>query len=160
MSDPGPQMSRLPGVGTTLRLTDQDGHPVQAVRLHDGSVELYLQPTDGSVDLDPSAARSLGAFVSGHFLLPPEASERIGDVLGGLTFDWIRLGPDAPAVGRSIGELEIRRRTGATVVAVLRGSSPVVAPDPDLRFQAGDDVVFACGDQDREDFERHLLGRR
>lgn len=160
MPDDGPEISRLPGVGSSLNLTDRDGRPVQAVRLNDGSVELYVQPTDGSVDLDPTAARSLGAFASGHFLMTPAASERIGDVLGGLTFDWIRVPPSAPVVGRSIAELEVRKRTGVTVVAVLRGSTAIVAPDPDLRFEAADDVVFACGDQDRDDFERFMTGAR
>jgi TrkA domain protein len=154
--DAGPHVHRLPGVGSSLDLTDADGRPLQAVRLRDGSVELFAHPTDGSVSLDPAAAASLGAFVSGHYLLRPDVSERIGDVLGGLVFDWVELGAEDHAVGRTIQELEVRRRTGVTVVAVLRGPTAVVAPEPDLRFERGDELVFACGPQDRDDFERFL----
>ena len=154
--DAGPEIDRLPGIGIKLSLHDADGRPVRAVRLRDGTVELFVEPTGGSVELDAASARSLGAFVSGHYLMTPDAAERIGDVLGHLVFDWIELAKGAHAVGRSIQELEIRRRTGVTVVAVLRGSTAIVAPDPDLRFEHGDDVVFACGQQDRDDFERFL----
>jgi K+:H+ antiporter subunit KhtT len=155
-SDAGPDIERLPGIGTSLDLVDADGRPVQAVRLRDGSVELFVHPTGGSVSLDPAAARSLGAFVSGHFRMGPDVSDRVGDVLGGLVFDWIELGPDAHAVGRTIQELEIRRRTGVTVVAVLRGHTAVVDPEPGLRFERGDELVVACGPQDRDDVERFL----
>ena len=43
-----------------------------------------------------------------------------------------------------MAELEIRHRTGVTVVAILRGAVPIVAPDPDTRLEAGDDVVIVC----------------
>ena len=159
-SDAGPHIDRLPGVGSKLTITDLDGKPLQAVRLNDGTVELFVHPTDGSVDLDATAARSLGAFVSGHFLLAPDVSHRIGDVLGHVVFDWIEIPADAHAVNHTIQELEVRKRTGVTVVAVLRGPVSIVAPDPDLRFEPGDDIVFACGEQDRDDFERYLLKGR
>lgn len=58
---------------------------------------------------------------------------------------------EAETGARAIGEhpvsLQLRRETGATVVAVVRAGEPFYAPDPDLRFMAGDSVVLV-GDED------------
>lgn len=150
--------TRLPGVGSRLDLHDADGRPLHAVRRRSGHVELHT--ADTAVELDPVAASTVGAFISGHFRLSPEAADRLGDALGGLVIDWVRVGPGDAAVGRTIEELAIRQRTGATVIAVLRGSQPLVAPDPSLRLERRDDLVFACRDADRSGFLRFLAEGR
>lgn len=151
-----PSVTRLPGIGAQLEVHDVDGQALRAIRLLDGSVELH--PAGGSVVvLDPSAAQSLGAFAAGHFSLPPRVLERIDDVLGGLAFDWVTLPEGAYAVGKSIEELAVRRRTGVTVVAILRGLVPIVDPEPSARLEPGDDLVVACREQDVGAFERYLV---
>lgn len=154
--DTDPRVVRLPGVGTRLELRDTSGKPVHVVRRNDGRVELHGQG-GAPTELDPTNAHTLGAFVTGHFLLSPEVSDRLGDVLGGLVFDWVNLPPGAHAAGRTIEELAVRRRTGVTIVAILRGSLPIVAPDAACTLQSGDDLVIACRWEDREPFARYML---
>src|SRR4051794_13628619 len=155
---PPPSPVRLPGVGARLDLTDQDGHPLEAVRRKDGVVELHHR---GSVIvIEPDTAGSLGAFVTGHFILPSEVARRTAHVVGGLAFDWVHLSPSSHAVGHTIESLAVRRRTGVTIVAILRGSQPLVVPDPNVRLEAGDDLVVACREEDRAAFERYMeVGR-
>lgn len=100
--------------------------------------------------VDATTATSVAAFVTGRFVIDPAVAARMADVLGGLVFDWVRLERDDVAVGRTLAELALRERTGVTVVAVLRGSQPIVAPDPDLRLERGDDLIVAArqGDVD------------
>ncbi|HEV8702752.1 MAG TPA: cation:proton antiporter [Candidatus Polarisedimenticolia bacterium] len=62
----------------------------------------------------------------------------------------------ARALGRRIRELEIRSRTGASVVAIGRGGQRVVNPSPDEELQAGDDV-FLLGDAFQRKSARELL---
>ncbi|HRW39505.1 MAG TPA: TrkA C-terminal domain-containing protein [Aquihabitans sp.] len=145
---------RLPGVGHHLDLHDDTGRPVQAVRRRDGTLELHAE--GAVVVLDALSARSLGALASGHLVVRPELLERADRVLGGLELDWIRLAADAAAVGASIEELAIRRRTGVTIVAILRGSLPLVDPDPTTRLEAGDELVVACRAEERASLERFL----
>jgi TrkA domain protein len=47
-------------------------------------------------------------------------------------------------VGRSIGEGQIRSRSGVSIVAVIRGTQTFAAPEPDFTFEAGD-VAVAIG---------------
>ncbi len=46
------------------------------------------------------------------------------------------------SAGQTLRGLEVRRRTGASVVAVRRGDEVVANPGPDQRLEAGDIVVL------------------
>jgi len=150
-----PRVHRLPGVGTRLDLADTSGSAIQVVKRHDGRVEIHAAG-GRTAELDEANAHALGAFVTGHYVIDPALTERLGDVLGGLLFDWVHVPKGAYAVGRSIEDLAVRRRTGVTIVAILRGSIPIVAPEPSVRLAAGDDVVIASREHDRERFERYI----
>ena len=51
----------------------------------------------------------------------------------------------SPAIGRTIKALDIRAKTGASVVAVSRGGERHGNPGPDWRFEVGDGIE-AIGD--------------
>ena len=53
----------------------------------------------------------------------------------------------AAAVGESATTLELRRRTGAVQVAVVRDSKPIYRREPEFKYRAGDTVVLV-GDPD------------
>ncbi len=58
------------------------------------------------------------------------------------------IGEGTPTVGRSIRELKIRSRTGATVIAVRRNGEILPSPDPSFIFQQGD-VVYLIGEREK-----------
>jgi TrkA domain protein len=157
---PQPAPTRLPGVGSSLELRDLDDHLVTVVRRNDGSMMLYPEAPTSCVELDAPTTRSLGAFVSGRYRMDPATAERLDDVLGGLAIDWIRLGRGWAAVGHSIEDLAVRRRTGVTIVAVLRGSQPIVSPDPAEILAGGDELIVAGREEDLRDFDRWLESGR
>jgi CPA2 family monovalent cation:H+ antiporter-2 len=49
---------------------------------------------------------------------------------------------ESPACGRTIRELDLRARTGLTIVAVTRAGRPTTNPSPDFRLEAGDVLVL------------------
>ena len=51
---------------------------------------------------------------------------------------------DTAAAGHSIGDLDFRRKTGATIVAVRKGEELLLSPSPQVRLEAGDILVVAC----------------
>ncbi|WP_049981372.1 potassium channel family protein [Halolamina rubra] len=58
---------------------------------------------------------------------------------------------EAPAlVGRTLGQADVRARTGCTVIAVERGGRTLTSVGPDLRVRDGDTLVVA-GDDDAID---------
>jgi CPA2 family monovalent cation:H+ antiporter-2 len=54
----------------------------------------------------------------------------------------IRLDPDGPGVGKTLADLNLRGRTGASVIAIIRGSVPVV-PTANEPLVAGDVLAIA-----------------
>jgi CPA2 family monovalent cation:H+ antiporter-2 len=59
---------------------------------------------------------------------------------GMIEADWVDLPEDSPLVGRTIGELRVRPRTGASIVAVVRGGEVFANPGADFAFAPGDAV--------------------
>ena len=68
-------------------------------------------------------------------------SREVEAVIGGLLIDWVTLHEGSPGVGRSIADLEIRRRTRMTVAAIVRDDATLVAPDPSTVLEVGDRLV-------------------
>ncbi|MWG33968.1 potassium channel family protein [Halomarina oriensis] len=87
---------------------------------------------------------SLGT-VSGRMLASTILDEEV------ITFDQqvelIRTGP-GDLTGRTLGEADVRRKTGCTVVAVERDGALVSDLGPDFRLQRGDELVVAGTDDD------------
>jgi len=75
-------------------------------------------------------------------------SEAVLDALEAGTTDIFRIEPGSPVAGRSLGDLDLRRRTGATVLAVVRGEKPRPNPGPDTVLAAGDDLVLVGSHQE------------
>jgi CPA2 family monovalent cation:H+ antiporter-2 len=53
---------------------------------------------------------------------------------------WVRAG--SPADGRTLGELNLRASTGATLMAVRRKSELILNPGSDFQFQANDTAIL------------------
>ena len=51
---------------------------------------------------------------------------------------------DGPAAGQCIGGLQLRQRTGATIVAVRSGETVLLSPSPQTVLHSGDVLVVAC----------------
>jgi CPA2 family monovalent cation:H+ antiporter-2 len=59
----------------------------------------------------------------------------------------VALVADAPAIGRSLAELDLRAKTGATVLAIARGASGVATPSPNEPLRSGDVLALAGSDE-------------
>jgi len=66
---------------------------------------------------------------------------------------WVLLLEDSPLVARSIGETEIRKTTGTSIVGVIRSGKLVANPDAHFRFQPNDLVAIIGTDQARQAFQ-------
>jgi K+:H+ antiporter len=68
----------------------------------------------------------------------------------------VELDAGCPSVGRSLAELDLRGRTGATVLAIARGADSLPTPAAGERLRAGD-VLALAGTHDAVDSARALL---
>jgi len=65
---------------------------------------------------------------------------------------WVRLAPESPIAHRSIGESGIRKRTGASVVGVVREKQLKPNPDADFVLMPNDLVAIIGSERNRETF--------
>jgi monovalent cation:H+ antiporter-2, CPA2 family len=67
---------------------------------------------------------------------------------------WVRLAAGSSLLGRSIGEAEIRKTTGASVVGIIRAERLLPNPDIGFRFEDGDLVAIIGSGTARQSFHR------
>ncbi len=67
------------------------------------------------------------------------------DVLDKMQVETCQIRAESPACDRSVGELNLRASTGATLMAVRRAGTLLLNPGPELRFQPRD-IAILIGD--------------
>ena len=69
-------------------------------------------------------------------------SEQLLEVLAQGTEEIFRVEGGMACAGKTIREVDLRNRSGATVIAVVRGGEPQTNPSPDLRLAPRDSLVL------------------
>src|SRR5688572_19167821 len=140
--------TRLPGVGVRHEFTTAGGERVAVLSHRSGRRELVVYDRrDPDVamtvlHLDRDDTRTLAELLGATQV--SEALTAIQQQVEGLAIDWIAIPPGSRFVDATIADGGFRTRTGASIVAVVRGASTIPAPEPDHRFEAGD-VAVAVG---------------
>jgi TrkA domain protein len=148
MTVPEIRETMLPGVGVRHELTTERGERVVVLTHRSGRRELAVYSADDpdactlALHLSPNDSRALVELLGASQV--SEAVRAVQQQVEGLAIDWLTVRAGSPFVGSTIVDREVRSRTGATVVAVVRGDSTIPAPGPDLRFEEAD-VLVAVG---------------
>ena len=137
--------TRLPGVGVRYDFVTEVGQRIGVISRHSGRRELIIYRED-----DPdSTAASLHLAESDRVALVEllggsQVTQSLADLqqrVEGLAIDWLGLSAGWFADGRTIADTQMRRRTGVSIVAILRAAQTVPSPEPSEGLRAGDTVV-------------------
>ncbi len=90
--------------------------------------------------LDDDDARRLGAVLSGA-RFRPDIPDDVKRHLRDLVVDWVRIESGSLAVGKSLVDLDLHRRTGMNAIAVVRDDVDLPPPVSDIILEADDRVV-------------------
>ena len=74
--------------------------------------------------------------------LPSAALPALPALIHEANLATVRLAADSPGAGKLIRELELRTRTGASIIGIERDSSNLINPGPDEELQSGDQVLL------------------
>src|SRR5204862_5663341 len=138
--------TRLPGIGSKFTLRLDAGGRLAVILHNDGKRELYYfrhaadEEPRAVITLDDDEARQLGAVIGGAYERP-KIVEELEMALGELQIEWLPVPATSPAIGRTLSDCGFRRRTGVTVIAILREPEPVSGAQPDGVIQEGDTLV-------------------
>lgn len=137
--------TQLPGVGVRYEFRTSDGERVGVVHHRGGRREVFVCRADEpdtvamSLDLSDEEAHTLGEMMGIATVVEKLAG--LQQSVEGLAIDWLGVDPGTPYAGRTIGDARIRTRTGVSVVAVIRDTTPFPAPGPEFHVEAGDTLV-------------------
>jgi TrkA domain protein len=150
----------LPGVGLRYEFTTADGQHIGVVARRGGDFEFVAYPGPDPDEVRPlfrlSADEADGVA---EILGAPRIAERFADLtreVPGLNSGQVEVTAGSPYAGRTLGETRARTRTGASIVAVVRGEEVIASPQPDQTLQAGD-ILVVIGTQHGITGVEHIL---
>lgn len=152
--------SDLPGVGKKFAISTNAGDRLSVIIHNTGHREVYhfRKGEDfpfHAIRLDDDEARKLGALLSGAYF-QPTVIESMDVVLENLSIEWVKVEEGSGLAGRSIKDLQIRKRTGASVIAILREGKAIPNPQPDEKILRGDMLMIAGTREQVQRFLEHF----
>jgi TrkA domain protein len=139
----------LPGVGKRYTLELEEGGELTLIIHNTGRRELYIieeeeeEPTC-VISLTEEEAKELGFLLAGT-TYQPVAPERMEVILKEMVMEWVKVDEGSRIAKRTIAEAQIRKRTGASIVAIIRGEEMIVSPDPYQATIEPGDVLVVVG---------------
>ena len=152
--------SDLPGIGRKFQIEAQSGDKLIIVVHDDGRRELYhFDPNDpdellSMVTLNDTEARQVAGIIGG-LNYTPKALESMSITLEGLVIEWYKVEPGSAAIGQTIGQLQVRQTTGATIMAIIeKDGRKHINPGPDQTLTEDVTLVIAGERQQVQAFKR------
>ncbi len=136
----------LPGIGKKYTIKTEKGDLLVVVIHYTGKREIYYfeeeeeEPT-AVIELTDEEARTLGTILVGALFQPTSDEEKIGFLMKHLVFEWVKVPKNSFLVNKTIKDLEIRKKWGVIVVAVIRDENVIVSPSPLFKIEEGDTLV-------------------
>jgi len=136
----------LPGIGKKYTIKTEKGDLLVVVIHYTGKREIYYFEEDEEeptavIELTDEEARTLGTILVGALFQPTSDEEKIGFLMKHLVFEWVKVPKNSFLANKTIKELDIRKRWGVIVVAVIRDENVIVSPSPLFKIEEGDTLV-------------------
>ncbi|WP_410872452.1 cation:proton antiporter regulatory subunit [Nocardia sp. A7] len=139
------EVTSLPGIGVRKEFSlSKVDRRIGIVDHRDGGTDLIFTKVgdpDSTVQIPLSAveARTLASLLGAPQLVAQLREEHRD--LDGVSTRSLLIPPNSPYASRLLGDTELRTRTRASIVAVLRAGQVLASPGPEFVFAAGDMVV-------------------
>lgn len=154
--------TRLPGVGVRRDFTTMRGERLGVLQKMSGERELLVydrrdaDACERSIRLEEVEAETLAELLGVSRLTQSLGAVR--EMVGELVVEWIPVEEGSPFAGRTIGDTEMRTRTGVSVIAVLHESGATPAPGPEHSLRAGDTLLVVGTLEGTRAAEQRLQG--
>lgn len=141
----------LPGVGIRNDFLTANGRRVGVITRRNGTRDLLIYKKGDPDSVSETVSLTEGeADVLAEYLGTRRVIHRLShitDQIDGLESGKVSIPHDSPLVGMELGDADIRRKTGASVVAIWRNKMVEASPLADFVLHAGDVLVVIGSDE-------------
>ncbi len=135
----------LPGIGKKYTLNLTNGQDIAIVMHLSGKREIfYFDDPDNDPQfhfvMNEEEAQLLGSVLLGSYF-KPEQEQQKELLMGKLSIEWVTIDKQCSLVDKSILQSEIRKTTGVTIIAIIRGKDSIINPLPDEIIMEKDTLV-------------------
>lgn len=158
----------LPGIGKKHEITTDSEERLVIVSHDEGQVEMYYFEMDdeepiASITMTAKEARQVGSILQSS-VYEPHPLEKAEFSLEGLSIEWVQIPKNSPVIGKTIGQLELRKKHNVNIIAILGSSvskhaAACVNPGPDFVFQASQVVITSGRKCNVDNFEAFVQGK-
>ena len=146
----------LMGVGAWRSATNLQGHVAAGAEVLIEALRSSLPPEQVTIEMPTTGPDRALSGRSGRRQI---ASRRRPHMLPGIGAPTpFRMEPHYAAAGKTLAEVGLRGRTGATVLAISRGGVGIPAPSKIERLEPGDTLVLVGTKEALRDARRILIG--
>ena len=139
----------LPGVGRKFQIETTNGDRLVIVIHDDGTRELYHfarkdpDRVASVVTLEDAEARQIAGIIGGLTYVP-KALPSAEIVLDDLLLEWYTIPPAAACVGKTIRDLQVRTKSGASIVSIIEPDRVKrLNPEADTVLNEGATLILA-----------------
>ena len=152
----------LPGVGKKYTMALRDGGNLALIVKPDGERQMYhfLEDEDRPCDVfkvSKDEAQQLANLLGQPMVGAPDL-QTLELALGALEIEWLTLGEASELIGQTLRNVPLRSKTGASVIAIMRGEQALPNPSPDTVFEAGDTVLIIGSPEQCHAAQNLILG--
>ena len=150
----------LPGIGKRFTISTAGGATITVISHLTGRRDIYHSEDEDQepalITLTDEEARQLSA-VLGDIFFKPTPMDMLRSALASKAYiDLVHVPQGSFAVGGSLKDLDVRRQTGASVLAIQRGQEMQANPPASTRLEAGDVLIALGTPEDMKNLERLL----
>lgn len=136
----------MPGLGIRWGMSTQKGRSLAVISHQTGRRDLIVYARDDpdaaavSLELNQDEAHTVSELLGGSRIV--ERLEDLSHHVEGLSIEWLHVGSSSPIAGQTLQESQVRTRTGASIVALVRDGRAIPSPGADDVVLAGDTAVI------------------
>jgi TrkA domain protein len=145
--------TELPGVGKKFSVITSKGDKISVVVHLSGKKELFYFEADDydepvcDIEMNDEEAKQLGSILMGTYFQPVQEDVK-QLLLKNLIIEWVKVNENSPLKNKSIKEAEVRKKTGATIISIIRGDNTITNPLPDEVIREND-VLIVLGNKEQ-----------
>ncbi len=154
----------LPGIGKKFTLSTASGATIAVISHLDGRRDIYYVKEGGDEEsptvfsLTDEEARKLSAVLGDTFFKPTPIDILRTALASKTQIGLVRVFKASPATGKTLKELDIRRQTGASVLALQRGDQTLPNPSSATKIEGGDILIIMGNEEELKKLEA-LVGK-